>query len=57
MRSKNKKTFSSAREVFKTYIPKSTETEQINNRGKIQEVSERDFLDTFKSGIKKQTSS
>jgi hypothetical protein len=57
MNSKNKKTFSSAREVFRRYLPKSTEEDQINNKGKIQDISTRDFLDVFKSGIKKQTSS
>lgn len=50
------KTFSSAREVFKTYLPKSTQERKMNSgHGKIEDSSTSDLLDVFKSSLKRQT--
>jgi len=56
MSREKRKTFSSAREVFKTYLPKSTQERKMNSGyGKIEDSSTSDLLDVFKSSLKRQT--
>lgn len=50
-----RKTFSSAREVFRTYLPKSTQKTEINSD--YEQVEDRrasELLEEFKSSLKRQ---
>ncbi|MCP4262898.1 MAG: hypothetical protein GY774_36115 [Planctomycetes bacterium] len=49
------KTFSSAREVFKTYLPKSTQEGQINsNYDKVEDTRTSKLLEDFKSSLERK---
>lgn len=55
MSRKKRKTFSSAREVFKTYLPKSPQESKMNSRyGQIEDSRTSKLLEGFKSNLKKQ---
>jgi len=50
------KVFSSAREVFKTYLPKSMQEGKMNSgHGEIEDSRTSDLVDVFKSNLKRQT--
>lgn len=49
------KTFSSAREVFKTYLPKSTQEGQTNcNYDQVEDPRTSKLLEDFKSNIERR---
>jgi hypothetical protein len=55
MSHQKRKTFSSAREVFKTYLPKSTQEERVNSGyGQIEDSRTSELLEGFKSSLKRQ---
>ena len=55
MSHKKRKTFSSAREVFKTYLPKSAHERRVNSGyGQIEDSRTSKLLEGFKSNLKKQ---
>jgi len=56
MNRKKRKTFSSAREVFKTYLPKSMQEKKMNSgHGESEDSRTSDLLEVFKSNLKRQT--
>ena len=48
-------TFSSAREVFKTYLPKSSQEESNSDYGQVEDRRTNKLLEDFKSRLEKQT--
>ena len=52
------KTFSSAREFFNTYLPKSTQKREINSGyGPVEDQRTDELLENFRSILEKQTRS
>lgn len=50
-----RKTFSSAREVFRTYLPKSTQKREINSDDdRVEDHSTSKLLEDFKSSLKRR---
>lgn len=55
MSREKRKTFSSARDVFKTYLPKSTQESKMNRGyGQIEDMRTSELLEGFKSSLKRQ---
>jgi len=55
MSCEKRKTFSSAREVFKTYLPKSTQEGKMNSDyGQVEDHSTSKLLEDFKSSLKRK---
>ena len=55
MSREKRKTFSSAREVFKTYLPKSIQEQKMNSGyGQIEDSRTSELLEEFKSNLKRQ---
>ena len=50
------KTFSSAREIFKTYLPRNAQEEEMNSGyDQVENRRTSELLEEFKSNLEKQT--
>jgi hypothetical protein len=55
MKRVKKNTFSSAREIFKTYLPKKSQDEMNNDYVQAEDKRTTKLLEVFKSRLAKQT--
>lgn len=56
MKRRKPKTFSSAREFFNTYLPKSTQEGEINSGyGQVEDRRTSELLEDFRSSLERQT--
>ena len=56
MKRRKPKTFSSAREVFNTYLPKSTQESEIDSGyGQAEDRRTSELLEDFRSSLERQT--
>ena len=56
MKRRKHKTFSSAREFFNTYLPKSTKEREINSGyDQVEDQRTSELLEDFRSSLERQT--
>ncbi len=56
MERRKPRTFSSAREFFNTYLPKSTQEREINSGyGQVEDRRTSELLEDFRSSLERQT--